>query len=274
MNSQAVTANPGSGFNSYWTMPFKRSFRITMENIDEEDMILYYQVDYTLTEVPSDAAYLHAQYRRSNPLPDMEDFTILEGVSGQGQYAGTYMCWGSNSPGWWGEGEIKFFIDGDEEFPTICGTGTEDYFCGSYGFANPATGEYMEFNTPYAGMPQVIEPERRARHATPVRAVPVAYSGSDSVRAGSARYDPVTRLAKRGTVSPPSGRHFLGGVLVPDRTARTVPGSARQGEAGDNEVIALLALAGKANDQDTARELVWIDALYRRRRAPVRVPTP
>ena len=167
VNSQAVTVNPGSGFNSYWTMPFRRSFRITMENIDEQDMILYYQVDYTLTDVSSDAAYLHAQYRRSNPLPDMEDFTILEGVSGQGQYVGTYMCWGANSPGWWGEGEIKFFIDGDEEFPTICGTGTEDYFCGSYGFSNPATRDYMEFSTPYAGMPQVIEPNEES--GTPPR---------------------------------------------------------------------------------------------------------
>jgi hypothetical protein len=137
-------------------MPFRSSARITMENLDEEDMVLYFQIDYTLTDVPSDAAYLHAQFRRSNPLPYMEDYTILDGVSGQGQYVGTYMCWGANSPGWWGEGEIKFFLDGDEEFPTICGTGTEDYFCGSYGFSDPATGEYMEFSTAYAGMPQVI----------------------------------------------------------------------------------------------------------------------
>jgi hypothetical protein len=157
VNSLAVTVNPGSGFNSYWSMPFRQSARITMENIAAEDMILYYQIDYTLTEVASDAAYLHAQFRRSNPLPDMEDYTILEGVSGQGQYVGTYMCWGANSPGWWGEGEIKFFIDGDTQFPTICGTGTEDYFCGSYGFSDPRTGDYMEFSTAYTGMPQVIK---------------------------------------------------------------------------------------------------------------------
>ena len=43
-----------------------------------------------------------------------------------------------NNNGWWGEGEIKFYLDGDEEFPTICGTGTEDYFCGSYNFENQA----------------------------------------------------------------------------------------------------------------------------------------
>jgi len=156
VNSLAVTVNPGSGFNSYWTMPFRKSARITMENIDERDMILYYQIDHTLTDVPADVGYLHAQFRRSNPVPDMEDYTILDGVRGQGQYVGTYMCWGANSPGWWGEGEIKFFMDGDVQFPTICGTGTEDYFCGSYGFTNPKTRDYMEFSTAYTGMPQVI----------------------------------------------------------------------------------------------------------------------
>lgn len=167
VNSLAVTVNPGSGFNSYWIMPFSRSARITMENIDGADMILYYQIDYTLTDVPSDAAYLHAQFRRSNPLPDMEDYTILDGVTGQGHYVGTYMCWGANSPGWWGEGEIKFYIDGDGEFPTICGTGTEDYFCGSYGFTDPRTRDYMEFSNAYTGMPQVIRADEE--RGTPPR---------------------------------------------------------------------------------------------------------
>ena len=73
------------------------------------------------------------------------------------------MTWGSNSPGWWGEGEIKFFMDGDEEFPTICGTGTEDYFCGSYGFQKPGTRDYQIFSTPFTGMPQVILSEKQPR---------------------------------------------------------------------------------------------------------------
>ena len=58
------------------------------------------------------------------------------------------MAWGVHNSGWWGEGEIKFFLDGDEEFPTICGTGTEDYFCGSYNFENQKTHEYQTFTTP------------------------------------------------------------------------------------------------------------------------------
>jgi len=163
VTSLAVCVNPGSGFNCYWEMPFRKRCKITMTNIDDKPMTLYYQIDYTLTNVPEDMAYFHAQFRRTNPLPYKEDYVILDDVKGWGHYVGTYMTWGSNSPGWWGEGEIKFFLDGDKEFPTICGTGTEDYFCGSYGFVKPGTKEYQEFNTPYAGMPQVIKSEKQPR---------------------------------------------------------------------------------------------------------------
>jgi len=157
VNSLAVCVNPGSAFNCYWPMPFRKRCRITVENIDEQAMRLYYQVNYALGDVPEDAAYFHAQFRRNNPLPYGEVHTLLDGVSGQGHYAGTYMAWGVNNNGWWGEGEIKFFLDGDE-YPTICGTGTEDYFCGSYNFENQQTKQYQEFSTAYAGMPQVIRP--------------------------------------------------------------------------------------------------------------------
>ena len=162
LSSLAVCVNPGSAFNCYWEMPFRRKCRITMTNIATEAMTLYYQVNYTLTEVPEDAAYFHAQFRRSNPLAYKEDFTIVDDISGQGQFVGTYMAWGSNNRGWWGEGEIKFFIDGDKEYPTICGTGTEDYFCGSYNFdVGPEQGGYREFTTPQAGLHQVIRPDGR-----------------------------------------------------------------------------------------------------------------
>ena len=163
VTSSAVCVNPGSGFNCYWLMPFRKGCKVTMTNIDDKAMTLYYQIDYTLTHVPDDMAYFHAQFRRINPLPDKQDYTIVDNIKGQGHYVGTYMIWGSNSPGWWGEGEIKFFMDGDEEFPTICGTGTEDYFCGSYGFQKPGTDDYLEFSTPYAGMPQVILSEKQPR---------------------------------------------------------------------------------------------------------------
>lgn len=158
MNSLAVTVNPGSAFNCYWTMPFRKRCRITMENIGSDRMSLYFQIDYTLTQVPDDAAYLHAQFRRSNPTQG-SIHTLVDGIKGKGQYVGTYLAWGVNNNGWWGEGEIKFFMDGDTQFPTICGTGTEDYFCGSYNFENQKTHQYQEFSTPYTGLHQVIRPD-------------------------------------------------------------------------------------------------------------------
>ena len=157
--SLPVCVNPGSAFNCYWEMPFRKSCRMTLTNIGHEDMTLYYQVNYTLTDVPEDCAYFHAQFRRTNPLPSKQDYTILDGVRGRGHYVGTVMGWGVNNSNWWGEGEIKFFLDGDKEWPTICGTGTEDYFCGSYNFENKETKQYQEFCTPYAGLHQVLRPD-------------------------------------------------------------------------------------------------------------------
>lgn len=163
LNSLAVCVNPGSAFNCYWPMPFRKKCRITLENIDEKDMLLYYQVDYILTEVPADAAYFHAQFRRVNPTPYKQPYILVDEIKGRGQYVGTYMAWGVHNNSWWGEGEIKFYMDGDTDYPTICGTGTEDYFCGSYDFdtkkknaAGVVETGYTEFSTPYSGLPQVI----------------------------------------------------------------------------------------------------------------------
>ena len=161
VSSIPVCVNPGSAFNCYWEMPFRRKCKITMTNISDERTTLFYQINSTLTEIPEDCAYFHASFRRVNPLPYGEVYTILDNVKGQGHYVGTYMAWGTNNNGWWGEGEIKFYIDGDSSFPTICGTGTEDYFCGSYDFENPEThDEYVRFTTPYSGLNQVIVPDK------------------------------------------------------------------------------------------------------------------
>jgi hypothetical protein len=155
--SSAVCVNPGSAFNCYWVMPFRKKCRITMQNVNDADpMTLYYQVDYTLTEVPADAGYFHVQFRRENP-DETSVYTISDGIKGKGQFVGVYLAWGVNNNGWWGEGEIKFYMDGDTKFPTICGTGTEDYFCGSYNFDRE--GKYTEFCTPYSGLVQVIKPD-------------------------------------------------------------------------------------------------------------------
>ncbi|MDR0474485.1 MAG: DUF2961 domain-containing protein, partial [Treponema sp.] len=160
ISSLAVCVNPGSAFNCYWNMPFRKNCRITLENRDEENVTYYYQIDYALAQVPEDCAYFHAQFRRSNPLPYKLVYNILEGVKGKGQYVGTYMAWGVNNNGWWGEGEIKFYLDGDGEFPTYCGTGTEDYFCGSYDFEDPYTKDrYISFTTPFTGFHEIKRDE-------------------------------------------------------------------------------------------------------------------
>jgi hypothetical protein len=164
LNSLAVCVNPYIGFNCYWTMPFCRKCKITVENVDgkefykdyKDGVVLFYQIDYTLTDVPNDAAYFHAQWRRSNPNTT-SDYTIVDNIRGKGHYVGVYLAWGVNNDGWWGEGEIKFFMDGDTKFPTICGTGAEDYFCGSHGFDRG--GQYTEFCSPYCGLAQVIRPD-------------------------------------------------------------------------------------------------------------------
>ncbi|MDQ2642251.1 MAG: DUF2961 domain-containing protein [Myxococcota bacterium] len=156
VSSLAVCVNPSRGFNCYWEMPFRKRCRITLENLSDTPITLYYQINYALSDLPEDAAYFHAQFRRTNPLPEGEVHTLLDRVRGRGHYVGTYLAWGSNSPGWWGEGELKFYLDGDQEFPTICGTGTEDYFGGAWNFD---AGGYRPFTGPYTGLPHVVRPD-------------------------------------------------------------------------------------------------------------------
>lgn len=144
--------NPKNGLNCYWEMPFRKKCRITFENLSDRNMILFYQIDYVLGEVPDNAAYFHAQFRRTNPVPENEVYTIVDNICGQGHYVGTYLYWGVHSNDWWGEGEIKFYIDGDKDFPTICGTGTEDYFCGGDGFLSSDGKKYVEYDSLYTGL--------------------------------------------------------------------------------------------------------------------------
>ncbi len=156
VNSLPIAVNPAGGMNSYWEMPFRRRAHLTIENLTPDDIPgFYYQIDYALADVPDDYAYFHAQWRRNNPLPYGKVHTLLDGVVGQGQYVGTYLAWGTNNNGWWGEGEMKFYLDGDQEWPTICGTGTEDYFGGAWDFEHPQ-GTYGVYSTPFLGLPQVI----------------------------------------------------------------------------------------------------------------------
>ena len=156
LSSLAMCVNPRNGMNCYFEMPYFTSFRVELEYIGvTEECRVYYQIDCEEKILPPQSLYFHAQYRRCNPLPYMQPYVILDNIKGCGHYVGTYMRWGSKSNRWWGEGEIKFYIDGDKEFPTICGTGTEDYFCGAY--CLNVNKEYKEYSTPYAGMHKVSQ---------------------------------------------------------------------------------------------------------------------
>jgi len=157
VSSAMIVVNPHGGFNSYWPMPFRSGARLSIANLTDRVATVYYQVTYETGGDIADAGYLHAQYRRSNPLASGSTHPILTGVTGHGHYVGTYLAWGVNSPGWWGEGEVKFYLDGDES-PSIAGTGTEDYFGGAWNFDVPGRG-YVDYTTPYLGMPQVIRPD-------------------------------------------------------------------------------------------------------------------
>jgi len=147
VNSLAVAVNPSGGFNCYWPMPFYHNARITLENQGDNDIPgCYYQITYGLGQLPPDLALFHAQFRLSMTTRDYPEHVILDNVHGSGQYVGTYLAWAQFSDGWWGEGELKFYLDGDNPHPTICTTGTEDYFGGAWCFG-------ATYSTPFLGYP-------------------------------------------------------------------------------------------------------------------------
>ncbi|UCD75346.1 MAG: DUF2961 domain-containing protein [Phycisphaerales bacterium] len=175
-----VAVNPRGGMNCYWPMPFRKRIRIEITNDSSEPIdAFFYQITYALHEVPDDAAYLHASWRRDITKRENPEHVILDGVTGKGHYVGTYLVWNQLSNDWWGEGEVKFFIDGDtthppHSAPTICGTGTEDYFGGAWGFTaagdrdiRPAT-----YSSPYLGYPQALyEPSAADGQRVPAHAL-------------------------------------------------------------------------------------------------------
>jgi hypothetical protein len=151
VNSAAIVDVPTASMNCYWPMPFRKHVRITVTN-DSDKMIplLTYQIDYRLNAVPAESGYFHAQWRRTTVDRSNAVYTILDGVKGEGRYVGTFLAWTQLSTGWFGEGEVKFYLDGDTKFPTIVGTGTEDYFGADYDF--PAL-----YSTAYVG--NVLDPK-------------------------------------------------------------------------------------------------------------------
>lgn len=156
-SSAVMMTAPGRGFNSYFQMPFRKHIRITMENRGREDQWLYYMITGVHGAVPEEALYFHASYRQAHPVEKGHTYTVIDGIAGKGQFVGMTMAAGMNGNNTcWVEGEARMYIDG-EDAPSIHYTGTEDYFCGSYGFGNDIyTKNYQTYSGLYSGMFSVI----------------------------------------------------------------------------------------------------------------------
>lgn len=159
--TSALTAiQEGRGFNAYFPMPFRRRVRIEFANRASRFVNLYYQVDLTLEDVPQDRGLLHVSWRRQNPTVLGEDFVIVDGLAGPGRFLGC--CVGVrpiDAGTWYGEGEVKMYIDGDTDLPTVCGTGLEDYVGTAWGMgAHAATfaGAPLDVRAPGGVMPDYV----------------------------------------------------------------------------------------------------------------------
>ena len=156
--TSALTCVPeGKGFNAYFPMPFHKRLRMELTNGSPAPIVFYYQIDYTLEELASDIGYLHVSFRRENPTTLKRDFVIAEGLRGPGRFLGSAIGIRvlHDDMSWYGEGEFKVFRDGDDEHPTICGTGLEDYVGSAWGMG--------KHTSPYAGVPtNVVSPKQKS----------------------------------------------------------------------------------------------------------------
>ncbi|MGV8096108.1 MAG: glycoside hydrolase family 172 protein [Mangrovibacterium sp.] len=149
ITSQLVSIQPSLGYNCDIPMPFKDHARITVTNESETDYDwFFYQIDFTIGDkIKKDDGRFHASFNRENPTQYGRDYTIMETKGARGVFLGCVIGVRPLVSGWWGEGEMKFYIDGDTKFPTICGTGIEDYFGAAWGLS--------AHSAPYRGAPLV-----------------------------------------------------------------------------------------------------------------------
>lgn len=144
--SAFVSMREAKGFNCYFLMPFAKSAKLQVCNECGEDAsMFFYQVDYTIGDaVTRETPYFHAQFRRVLNTKLAEDYVILDGVKGKGRFLGANIGIVDRfhkANVWWGEGEVKMYIDGDDKYPTICGTGSEDYACSAWGLGQSCSME-------------------------------------------------------------------------------------------------------------------------------------
>lgn len=157
LNSALVLVAPGRGYNCYFRMPFRKHCRITVENRAEEDKTLFYMITGWKGDLPENIGYFHAAYRQEHPIQKGRSYTVLDNVTGPGRFLGMTLAVGVNGNNTcWVEGEAKMYIDG-ETYPSLNYTGTEDYFCGAYGFGNDIEiHKYQTFSGHYVGLYSIL----------------------------------------------------------------------------------------------------------------------
>ena len=176
VNSLPMQVNPHGGMNCYFEMPFKSAAKI--EIVSEHSELIphfFYQIDFVeVDELPEDTLYFHAQYRKEPITVKKQDYVVLDGVKGKGHYVGMNLSIIALERYWWGEGEVKFYLDGDKVFPTICGTGLEDYFLGSWAFTNPKQTPKIEqtYQNAFSGYPYFTNVEKTMPQSFDCRALP------------------------------------------------------------------------------------------------------
>jgi len=206
-------------------MPFRKKAKITIENIDETQMTIYYQIDYTLTQVPEDSAYFHAQFRRENPLKTKGLYTILDGVAGQGQYVGTYLAWERTAP----VGGVRVrssststairnsrlsVAPGRRIISAVPTTLRPPVRMG-----NTTT---TSFPLPTPGWPRSFV-RMVIRFPNPLRPLPVAYRRSCPVQQRPQSHHPGPRLDEGRALPTASRRHRFGRVLVQTEPHKSFP---------------------------------------------------
>jgi hypothetical protein len=154
--SALTSVAEGRGFNAYFPLPFRKRLRMELTNGGPVPLLFFYQIDYTLEEISPEAGYLHVSFRRENPTTLTRDFIIVNGLKGPGRFLGCAVGIRvlHDDMSWYGEGEFKLYRDGDQEHPTICGTGLEDYVGSAWGM-----GKHTAI---YAGVPiNVVRPAKQ-----------------------------------------------------------------------------------------------------------------
>jgi len=134
--SALFSSGEGRSFNSYIPMPFRKSAKVLLVNEGKEAVMLFYDLDFMMGKLSKDALYFHAYWTRQNSNKAGDDFVMLPKINGKGRFLGVSVGLNSDSAygkTWWGEGEVKMYMDGDTQYPTINGTGSEDYIGSAWG---------------------------------------------------------------------------------------------------------------------------------------------